>query len=149
MSRFETFTLAISEILKCWNKIAAEELKPYDLKGSYVVYISSLFNHPEGITSKDLCYMCAKDKALVSRAVSVMEKKGIVTRESVSDNNYRALIKLTESGKNAASSLEHRIKLAVDCGGAGLTEEHREIFYSSLKTICENLKKISKEGLPK
>ena len=32
VDRFEKFSLAISEISRYWHKIAAEELKPYELK---------------------------------------------------------------------------------------------------------------------
>ena len=147
IGRFEVFSLSLSEILTSWNKIATDEMKRFDLKGAYVIYLITLFKHPEGLTAANLCELCNKDKAEVSRALSVMEKKGLILRDASVPRGYRANITLTETGKKATNSLRKRIKLAVEKGGEGLSEKQRDDFYSSLETICNNLRKISKEGL--
>ncbi len=147
IGRFETFTFALSELSASWNKIAAEEMKKFDLKGTYVLYLIALYKHPDSLTSANLCEMCNKDKAEVSRAVTVLEKKGLVMRTNVTVNGYRAKITLTEQGRESTMLLRERVKLAVEKGGEGLTDGQREVFYESLATISANLKKISKEGL--
>lgn len=147
IGRFETFTLALSEITSSWNKIAADELKAFGLKGGYIVYLIALYKSTEGLTSANLSEMCNRDKAEVSRAVALMEEKEIVERHNVTVNGYRAKVTLTEKGREITKALRERIKLAVEKGGEGLTEEAREGFYTSLDRISENLKKISKEGL--
>lgn len=147
IGRFEIFTLALSDILTSWNKIATEELKPYDLKGTYVVYLIALYKNSEGLTSANLCELCNKDKAEVSRAVLDLEKKEIIERTNVTVNGYRAKITLTEKGREITFALRERIKLAVEKGGIGLSEEQRESFYEALETISINLKQITKEGL--
>jgi len=147
IGRFEVFTLSLSKILSDWNKIATEELKPYDLKGSYVVYLISLYKNHHGLTAAKLCELCGKDKAEVSRAIASMEKKGMVSRVNTTVNGYRANITLTEKGKNATSALRERIKLAVKKGGEGLSDDQRENFYKALEIIGKNLGEISKEGL--
>lgn len=147
IERFEIFTLSLSEILTSWNKIAAEEMKPFGLKGAYVVYLISLFKIEEGLTSAKLCELCNKDKAEVSRALSVMEGRGLIQRASNTENRYRAKITLTEEGKKLTLALRERIKIAVERGGMGLSEDEREIFYKALQTISANLKEITKEGL--
>ena len=147
IGRFEIFTLALSEISSSWNKIASDELKPYGLKGAYVVYLIALYKAKEGLTSVNLCEMCNKDKAEVSRAIKFLEEKGFISRENVTVNGYRARITLTEHGKNVTYALRERVKLAVEKGGKGLSEEEREGFYSALEIISSNLKEISKEGL--
>ncbi len=146
IGRFEVFSLSLTKIMSDWNRIAAEELKPYDLKGSYVVYLIALYKHPEGLTAANLCELCGKDKAEVSRAISAMEKKNMVSRINTTVNGYRANITLTEQGRTATTALRERIKLAVIKGGEGLTDEQIENFYKSLETIGKNLRKISKEG---
>ena len=147
VGRFEVFSLSLSEIMSSWNKIATDEMKHYDLKGTYVVYLISLFKNPDGLTAANLCELCNKDKAEVSRALSVMEKKGMISRINTTVNGYRANITLTEKGREATHALRERIKLAVEKGGEGLTESQIENFYSSLEVICNNLRKISTEGL--
>ena len=102
VGRFEIFTLALSEILSSWNKIASDELKPYGLKGSYVVYLIALYKATEGLTSVNLCEMCNKDKAEVSRAIKSLEEKGFVVRENVTVNGYRAKITLMKENKYCA-----------------------------------------------
>ncbi len=146
IGRFETFTLALSRLSTYWNKIATEELAAYGLKGSYIVYLIALYKTDEGLTSAKLCEMCVRDKAEVSRAIRALEEKGLVTREP-SATGYRARISLSEAGRTMTYALRERIKLAVEKGGAGLTEEERENFYTALETIAENLKKISSTGL--
>lgn len=147
VGRFEVFTLGLSELMSSWNKIAADEMKPFGLKGTYVIYLIALYKHPEGLTSANLSEMCNRDKAEVSRAIKALESKGLIVRENTTVNGYRAKITLTEQGRESTTAIRERIKLAVEKGGAGLSEEERNNFYSALETISANLKKISKEGL--
>ena len=149
IGRFEVFTLGLSEISASWNKIAADELKPYGLKGGYIVYLIALFKSVDGLTSANLSEMCNRDKAEVSRAIKSLEGKGFIKRENVTVNSYRAKITLTEEGSKITRELRERIKLAVEKGGEGLSEEERESFYTALEKISLNLKQISKEGLNK
>ncbi len=147
IGRFETFTFALSELTASWNKIAAEEMKRFDLKGAYVLYLIALYKHPDGLTSAKLCELCNRDKAEVSRAISTMEKKGLVVRTNVTVNGYRAKITLTDMGRESTMELRERVKLVVEKGGAGLTDAQRESFYEALAIISSNLKEISREGL--
>ena len=147
IGRFEVFTLGLSEISASWNKIAADELKPFGLKGTYLIFFIALYKHPEGLTAANLSEKCNRDKAEVSRAVSALEKKGFVLRENTTVNGYRAKIILTPEGYSATTAIRERVKLAVEKGGEGLSEEQRENFYTALETISANLKQISKEGL--
>ena len=56
-------------------------------------------------------------------------------------------IRLTEEGKKATYELRERIKMAVEKGGDGLSDEEREHFYYALQVIAKNLQDISREGL--
>ncbi len=145
IGRFETFTLSLSKLSSHWNKIAAEELAPYGLKGGYIVYLIALFKTENGLTSAELSKMCVRDKAEVSRAIRDLEERGLVEKETT--NGYRAKITLTPKGRTMTAALRERIKLAVEKGGAGLTEEERETFYHALETISQNLQEISQAGL--
>ena len=147
IGRFEIFSLGLSQLTSGWNKIAAEELKPFGLKGRASVYMIALYKSEEGLTCAKLSEICHRDKAEASRVISDMEKKGLVEKEKVTGNGYRAKIRLTEAGRKATYELRERIKLAVEKGGAGLTDEEREHFYYALQVIANNLHQISKEGL--
>ena len=145
IQRFHRFSYAISEISRCWHKIAAQEMEKVGLKGPHSVYLLTLYRHPEGITAVELGRLCGKDKADVSRMMAVMEEKNLVCREG---NNYRAILKLTAEGMLAAEQVQKRAATAVEQGGKGMTEETREQFYKVLDLIVENLQRISQEGLP-
>lgn len=143
--RFERFSLAIFEISRCWHKLAADEMAKYGLKGPHAMYLVTIRRFPEGVTSAQLSELCGRDKADVSRAVSLLEKKGMIYREG---NLYRALLKLTDRGREAAAHVGERAGIAVEYAGKGFPGEHREIFYQVLETITTNLQALTKEGIP-
>ncbi len=145
IGRFEVFSLGLTQLTSSWNKIATEELKPFGLKGRAAVYMIALYKSEEGLTCTNLSEICHRDKAEASRVISEMEKKGLVERDE--GNGYRARIRLTEDGRKATYELRERIKLAVEKGGNGLSDEEREHFYYALQVIAKNLHQISKEGL--
>lgn len=145
IKRFERFSYGIFEINRCWHKLAAEEMEKYDLKGPYAVYLLTLERSGDGITAAQLCELCARDKADVSRAIRMMEEKGLVCREGT---NYRARLKLTPEGLQAAAHVKKRASVAVEHAGKGFSPEQREVFYQVLDTITANLQTLSRAGLP-
>ena len=147
LDRFEKFSMAIAEINRCWHKIAAEELSKYDLKSSHVTYLLTLARYPEGLTAPKLAELCDRDKADVSRMLSILEAKALVTKDGIGGSRYRGCLRLTPEGQAMAEELSQRAELAVEQAGMGLTEENRAIFYESLDTITKNLRRICQEGL--
>ena len=148
LHRFARFSLAISEIDRCWHKLAAEEMAKYELNSPHAVYLTTLYNFEEGITAAKLSELCCKNKADVSRMVAILEKKGLVRKETIGGNLYRAKLVLTEEGKQAAEHVQQRAALAVELAGSGMSEEEREVFYRCLELITSNLQTLSKDGLP-
>ena len=144
VERFEKFSYAIFEISRCWHKLASEEMGKYGLKGPFSVYLLALLRC-DGPSAARLCELCGRDKADVSRAISLMIRKGLVHREG---NNYRAALYLTPEGRVAAEHVCHRAALAVELAGQGFSGEDREVFYRVLGTITANLQNLSKEGIP-
>lgn len=145
VDRFERFSFAISEISRCWHKIAAEEMESYGLKGSHAIYLTTLYRYPQGVTAAKLSELSGKDKADVSRMTAIMEKNGLIVKEG---SSYRALLKLTATGREAAEHVRGRASVAVENASRGLSEEHRAIFYQALELIVSNLQNICEEGLP-
>lgn len=148
ISRYEQFSFVISSIYRSIQKIEREEMVKYGMKGAYAQYLAALNRHPDGLTSAQLCDICDRDKAAVSRVVAEMEEKGLVNRTGARDSMYRARLTLTEDGKRAADYVKRRARAAVEAGGRNLTEENRRIFYESLDIIAANLDEVSRNGLP-
>ena len=145
MSRYEQFSAAISAIYHHIQQIEREEMERLGGKGTFAQYLAALYRHPDGITAARLAQNCGKDKADVSRMITILEEKGLVCKEGAS---YRALLKLTETGNDAAEHVQKRAATAVELGGDGITEENRETFYAVLELIAKNLRAVSENGLP-
>lgn len=148
IDRFELFVSAISGIYQNIQKIEHEEMEKYGLKGIYAQYLAVLHRMPTGITSAQLCEECGKDKAAVSRALTEMERRGLVRREFAGDTGYRALLLLTDKGKEAAEFVCRKAIAAVEYAGSGMTDDQRQVFYAALLGISENLKTIARDGIP-
>lgn len=146
VDRFRRFSLSLFEISRCWHKLAAEEMSKYGLKGPYAIYLVVLQHNPEGLTAARLCELCGRDKADVSRCLAAMQEKGLVVREK--GNSYRAKILLTELGIQAAEHVCRRASVAVELAGKDISDEDRAVFYQSLTSITENLRTLSRQGLP-
>ena len=148
IGRFERFSYAISEISRLWHRIAGEEMGKYGLKGSYSVYFTTLYRFPAGLTAAQLVDLCSRDKADVSRAMALLEKKGLILRGDPEGKAYRAPLTLTEDGRAIAQHINTRAEAAVELASQGLPDEKREIFYEALELITGNLQKLSRDGIP-
>ncbi len=145
LQRFEEFSTAIFKIQRSIQKIEADEMEKFHLKGSFAQYLLAMARHPEGIPAAELCRICDKDKAAVSRALAEMEEKGLINRPI--QTGYRVPFTLTEQGQKVAQFVATRAISAVEVAGRGLGEEERGICYRSLGLIAENLNHICKDGL--
>lgn len=148
LERFARFSRSIAEIDRCWHKLATDEMEKYALNSPHAVYLTTLYQFEEGITAAKLGELCCKNKADVSRMVSILERKGLVQKEMEDGKRYRARLRLTQEGKEAAEHVQRSAALAVEVAGSGMTDQEREIFYRCLESITANLQRLSKEGLP-
>lgn len=146
--RFEHFSLAVSEINRCWHKIASEELEQYGLKGPHVTYFLAMSRYEEGITAPRLCEICGKDKADVSRMMNILIDKGFAAKEGGFHNRYGGVFVLTEKGKEVAAHVCRQIALAVELAGCDLDEEEKRIFHKALDSIADHMRRLCREGLP-
>ena len=148
LDRFERFSFAISEISRCWRKLASEELAKYGLKSPHATYLTTMYKYPDGITVPQFCEVSGKDKSDASRMIAILEEKGLARKKVVGGSLYRGLWVLTEEGRAAAEQVSHRAGRAVELAGKDLSDETREMFYQALASITANLSKLSKEGIP-
>ena len=146
--QFERFSVYISGIYRSIQKLEREEMVKYSLTGAYAQYLVAMARFPDGITATELCEVCEKDKAAVSRIIANMETKGLVMRKGRNSTSYRARLILTDEGRKAAHFVNERARLAVKKAEIGLSENEITLFYETLALIASNLQNISKEGLP-
>ena len=137
LRRFEDFVSGISVCHKYIQRIKNVEMTEFGLKGTHTMCIYFLHRHPEGLTAAQLCQLCAEDKAAISRTLAVLQERELI---SVGEKKYRARLVLTEAGKQLGCRVDELIGQWVGCGGDGLTDEERAMFYSTLDKIASNLK---------
>ena len=148
LERFEQFTSAISSVYRDVQKIERDEMEKQGLRGAFAQYLLAISRYPQGITAAALCEVCDKDKAAVSRIVAEMETKGLVEREADGASQYRAKLRLTPAGQDAAAFVRKRASAAVELAGNGLSDEDRKAFYAALERISASLQQISQNGIP-
>ena len=148
IERFEQFSYSINVIYRYVLKIEREEMEKYGYRGSYALYLAIMYHFPDGITASKLSEISDRDKAGISRTVTEMEQKGLITKQSNHDNFYRAKLVLTKKGRDVADLVRKKAIYAVSRAGDGISDEDRKIFYDCLFSISSNLKKISSEGIP-
>lgn len=145
MDRFERFTVAVTEISYHVHRLMNEAMEQYDLRGINAIYLTVLNRMDHGITASQLGEYCSRDKADVSRAVAVLEEKGLVRKEA---GRYRAKLYLTEQGKDLAERVRLLARRAVSAAGSGLNDDDRAVLYAALESIADKLQELTITSLP-
>lgn len=149
ISKYEHFSLSVSRIYHDIQRIERTEMEAFGLKGPHAQTLLAMQRYPKGITAVQLCEICDKDKAAISRSVAELEEAGMVSRNCNNGTYYRAPLVLTEKGLEAARIVDEKARLAVEQAGVGLEDEERQVFYRVLALIAENLHTICRDGLKK
>ena len=136
LQRFQDFVTGITQCYRSIQKIKSTEMTEFGLKGTHVMCLFFLGQHPEGLTAAQLSQMCAEDKAAISRTLAVLQERGYIR---AGEKKYRAPIRLTPAGEELSRQMEGLIQQWVTFGGDGLTQEEREIFYRALGKIAARL----------
>ncbi len=147
ISKYELFSNSVERLSRDIQKLERMEMARYGLKGPHAQCLLALSRYPQGMIATELCELCEKDKAAISRIVAELEEAGLVQRLERNGTRYRATLVLTPSGREAAEVVSRTAKWAVERAGEGLTDGDREVFYRVLSLIAENLHSICKDGL--
>lgn len=149
LDRYELLSSSISSMYHDIQKIERVEMAKFGLKGPHAQCMLAMSRYPAGLTASQLCEVCDKDKAAISRTVAELEEAGMIVRDTSSGNRYRAALTLTQKGAAAANAVSQRALLAVEQAGVGLDDGKRQVFYQVLTLIAGNLHTICKDGLSK
>lgn len=147
--RYELFSSSVSCLYRYVQKIERTEMAHYGLKGPHAQCLLMISRYPEGITASQLCEVCDKDKAAISRTLAELEQAEMIIRSTEDGKRYRVGLRLTEKGAEIAERVKKLAALAVEQAGSGLTDENRTVFYASLNLIADNLRRISRDGIQK
>ena len=149
LDRYEHLSSAISSMYHDIQKIERVEMAKFGLKGPHAQCLLAMSRYPAGLTAGELCEICDKDKAAISRTVAELEQAEMILRNESNGSRYRARLALSAKGTEAAKAVSQRALVAVEQAGIGLDDEHRQVFYRVLTLIAGNLHTICKDGLSK
>ncbi len=147
VTRFEQFCTAISGIQRCIQKIERVEMAKYGLKGPHAQCMIAMERFPDGVTAAQLCEICDKDKAAISRTVGELEQAGMLLRYDPDGKRYRSVLRLSEKGREIARGVNDLVLVAVSKASEGYDRETRETFVRVLSLIAGNLQAICRDGL--
>ena len=147
VSRFEQFSMAIASIHRNLQKIQRSEMAKFGLKGPHCQCLLALSRYPEGTTAAALCEICDKDKAAISRTVAELVEAGMIDRPEGQTKRYRANLRLTPAGAEAAAAVMNRARMAVVAATGDYGKEEQIQFTQTLAMLAGNLEDICKNGL--
>ncbi len=148
-TRFEDFVGIISALGKEIQRIKTAEAKRLGFRGSDVMCLYYLVKYPEGLTASELARMVDVSRAAMSRTVAHLAEDGFVEVGDAEDEDaskYRAPVRLTEKGYEAARPLDDIIHRVLDEAGGELAARQRLQMYDSLNHILERLRTFGRDG---
>ena len=144
-NRFETFITTMNQINRSIQVIKNREMEAHGLKGTHVMCLYQLRQHPEGLTAKELATICGEDKAAVSRSLAMIENEGLISFTDVEGRKrYRTVITLTEEGIKVCDQINQKIDELWQVYSKGISEKEREVFYHVFSVIADNLQSVTK-----
>ena len=142
-SRFEDFVGLVSAVGKEVNRIKAQEMRRFGLKGTDVMCLYYLEREPAGYTASELARLIGNDRAAVSRTVAALERGGFVGIDvPEGGTRYKSPIRLTERGLRTMREVNQIIEDVVARAAHGVDEPDRAAMYRALGSIRDNLSKI-------
>lgn len=146
---FQKLTMSIYNVWHVVRRVEREEVERLNMKHGLAHVLLVIDRHPEGLTATQLCTLCDKDKAAISRIVADLVESGLVIRNANRGNHYRAKLTLTEQGKAVAKQVEVTAYWAVEKAVEGLDSQQTEQLLRIFDRIALNLEKICTDGLEK
>lgn len=116
-----------------------ERLKPYELAGIHHTYILNICRNP-GVSQEELADIIFVNKSNVTRQLSILEKKGYVTREKSPTDGRKSVIYPTEKAKNVYPEIVSILQEWNNQLLEGFSEEEKEILSRSLPEIMNRAK---------
>lgn len=101
--------------------------------------ILNRLNEKSGLTQKEVAKLTFKDNANITRIVDKLENKGLVIRQSDSNDRRTWKISITSKGAEMRDSIEPLAIEVLKKATKGLSENDVQLFNNTLKKIMENL----------
>ena len=144
LERYMLFTKCIEESYKLVQKIKADHMMTFGLRGTDTTLLFVLGLHKDGLTATELASKCNVDKSVISRAIGTLCDTGAVKYLDDGKKNYRSRLVLSEKGESLFHAMSAIAEEAADAATADLSAEDMHQFYQVLFTLNYNLSEYAK-----
>ena len=107
----------------------------------------ALLAREDDISATRICEVSGYDKAVISRSISALTEKGLVTAKAVPDHNRRQLLRLTPSGQSKYREVEQRVLRRTEVLLADISAEERETLIELLSKILHSADALLQDGV--
>ena len=122
------------------QRYAKQEMnkKGFDINSDQWVILKKLSEN-EGINQRQIAALTFKEPASITRSLDILEKKGLIQRDSDINDRRTLIVSLTKNGKNYVSRV---MPVAIEVrkkGLQGLTQQEIKVLKSALNKIYDNV----------
>ncbi|MCD8219466.1 MAG: MarR family transcriptional regulator [Ruminococcus sp.] len=103
-------------------------------------------NQSQDIFQRDIEKKFSLSRSTVTVTLQVMEKNGLILRESVDQDARLKRITLTQKARDLHRQIENEIESFEAYATAGVTEEERTVFFTVIQKMRKNLCNSEKGG---
>lgn len=136
---FDVFHSLIVCAIKHIEKLKSKGMNEYGLSATHTLCMRRLFEAESGLTRTELAHACQVDRAQITRVIGELLSKELVA-EVGSGSGYRKKCALTKKGREIAAEINDLVARLQFFVSGSIPPEELEIFYKTLRSICDNLK---------
>lgn len=134
----------ISILFRQLNLYFNRELCEISISATELLYLSSLYTH-DGITQDDLVQEYSVDKAAVTRTLQLMEKKGLIIRETDSADKRSKKLFLTDKAKSLEKKIREIQAQWVCAMTKGMDKNSIDSFSKQIDNMVERAKELNQK----
>ncbi|MDH9159787.1 MarR family transcriptional regulator [Staphylococcus succinus] len=128
----------IGVISRALDSISNIEFKEIDLAKGQFVYLVRIYENP-GIIQEQLVEMLKIDRATASRAISNLEKNGLIIKKSGENNKKNKLLFATDKGETLYPFIIRENEYSNAVALKDFSEEEIKALTDMLKRVKENI----------
>ena len=118
------------------SKVSASDLHP-----AHYAFVIGISKHP-GRSQEELARELCLNKSTVARALTVLEERGYVTRESLPSDKRQLAVHPTEKMLDVLPEIRRASREWTDLLSEGISEDELEIFGSVLERMEKRAREI-------
>lgn len=125
-------------MMRLFTKTLNDSISPYGLYSSEWTVLNYLIHH-DGLLQADIAAALEIEPAAISKTLSKMEKKGLITKSFQQDKREK-YISLTPAAKELFPTLAEAVRTHRHTALNTVPEEHLRLMLQTICTMTDNLK---------